>query len=158
MRNLMTLLGLSLLLSGCATRHHITAKQDCALRDQYLLGTQAGSVSSYNSGIAFSQGKSANYSGTTTNSVYLLNCRAPEGEAEAREIEMEKAAATPLVRYNSNFGMKNLGVGTGYFLYILPGIGAKLYHDYQYDKAAQESESIRASFTSQRIPASAPSK
>lgn len=123
---------LAALASGCATAIPYTYQEHCAFDGMKLQGVQH----SHGQAMVYSQGHLASGHSYGTG----VSCEIPKTDADKAEVNHIREAAQPKADYNRNIGPKRLLTGVGYVLWILPGIGAKLYYDSQYDKAVEASQ------------------
>lgn len=156
MKNVFVLI-LGMALFGCATPIHYTAKQKCAQDGMALVGVDHGSSNGfiYGSGSATAYGANpaqptsvySNSSVFSRGSSEYVRCAVPATDAEKSEITAIQTSLAPINEYNSNIRAKRAVTGIGYFFWVIPGLGAKLYYDSEYDKA------LRSSGELLRIPA-----
>ena len=133
-------------LSGCATAIPYSSKEKCALDDMKVVGVDLGNSSAAAYNLQTRAMVVGRGSGTT------VRCEVPSTDAEKAEIEAINQYLEPINAYNSGIGGKRVLTGVGYVFWILPGLGAKLYYDSQYDKAIKDAEAIM------RAPAAAPTQ
>lgn len=134
------------LLAGCAARAPISYQEYCALDGMVLRSVTTASGSA----IAFG-GRPT----TVKSSSEAISCEPPQSPSQRCEVEHLAAEAKPKHDYNSTVGKWNLGIGVGYVLWILPGVGMKLWSDAKYDKAiatAAEQTRAPACDASEKVP------
>lgn len=125
----------TLLLSGCAVMAPLSYNEHCATRGMKLAGVSDTNGSS----TSFMPGVGAVVSGGRAESV---SCEVPQSDADLCKVKYYSATAAPKLEYNDGIGTKRLVTGTGYFLFVLPGVIAKLAYDSQLDGAVDASNDI----------------
>jgi hypothetical protein len=138
---ILILLWLTLALLGCATAIPYTAEEQCALGAMHLVGLDFQSGSSH---AVASNGRSAVAHSYGT----AVRCETPKSEAESSHVAIVRQSLDPKIEYNNAIGGKRLMTGIGYVLWIVPGIGLKLYFDSEYDNAVEQSYKIRSELSS----------
>lgn len=129
------LLVMLLVLVSCASRAPMTYKQSCGAKGMVLAGVRSdsGSTSSYNMNYGAVNGS---YDGES------ISCVVPQNAKQECEALVYQKAARPVLEYNSSYQSKKFLSGLGYYAFIVPGIGLKLYYDGQVDQAVAEAQKI----------------
>lgn len=122
-------------MSGCVTPIKYTYQEQCAMQGLKFVGVTQSSQSAFASNF---RGQSVMISGYGDS----VSCRAIESEAEKSEVSGLAQIMRPKFEYNDRQKQRNALVGLGYLFYVIPGIGAKLYYDNEYDKALIQASEI----------------
>lgn len=106
-------------LPGCATSAHLSGDEVCARMGMKLKET------------------------ASTNTFQGQHyCMKPENSKDEQAIEIFAKAGTPKHNYNRNLATKRFINGGLYLFWIVPGVAAKFFYDWQLDNAVEESEKI----------------
>jgi hypothetical protein len=79
-----------------------------------------------------------------------------ETEKDQCEVQRWQQIASPKAEYNSDYKTKYMLSGLGYWLFVVPGVAAKIAYDNQLSEAEKKSADIAASLRpcGERVPAS----
>jgi hypothetical protein len=136
---------------GCATSAPISYQEHCANKGMML----ASVTDTDSSAAAYGSNGSTAYARGNAESV---SCEVPKTEVQSCEVRRLGAVAGPKVEYNSGLTGKKWVTGIGYVLYVLPGVGAKLYYDSKLDKAVAQSQKIDAETKDACVAKAAPAR
>ena len=120
-----------LVLSGCVHRIELTNAQVCAADDMALAGIDHGVSTS----IASGSGGWAASSATAKN----INCMKPS-PAEQCEVDANKASFMPAAKWNASVTSRNVVIGCGLALFVVPGLAVAYYFDELEMQARQDSK------------------
>lgn len=126
-------------LVGCATAIPYSATERCAQDGMVLTGINHGTsnasavVYNYRGGLT-----TASASGVSTN----VQCAVPNSDEEKKQIIDTRKELAPKEDYNQSLEGKKWLTGIGYFVYLVPGVVAKVIYDGQYDRAVEKSNEI----------------
>jgi hypothetical protein len=131
-------------LSGCATMAPVSYDEHCAVQGMKFTGVTQSSGTEFSTATAYNYqtGQTANAYGSSSYSGQSVSCRPPQNEVEKCEVQHAGAAAAPKIDYNDGIGGKRFLTGTGYVLWIIPGLIAKGAFDSQRDGAIKRSQEI----------------
>lgn len=126
------LLVVLLSLASCATRAPLSYNQKCGLKGMVLAGVneESGDTSSYNYNTGRSRGS---YEGES------VQCVVPKDKKQECQAQIFRQAANPVLEYNDWAETKRFVNGVGYYAFVLPGVGMKLWFDSQRDAAVKQS-------------------
>lgn len=139
-------------LSGCATAIPYSFQERCARTDMKLSGVGYSDSNS----VGYAQFTKPNLTSagsamaTVNSESTSISCQPPTTDEERQQIQALKRGLPPKDEYNNSIQGKRFLTGLGYFIYIVPGVIAKLAFDALYDKAMQQSYQLS------REPASTP--
>lgn len=136
MKTLTLFFASTLVLLGCATVAPISYQEQCARKGLVLSGVTSGSSSS--TAYSWNDSNLITARGTSEH----VACEVPKTEAQTCEAKRLANVSAPKFDYNSDVKLWNAGIGTGYVLWVLPGVGMKLWADSKYDKAMERSSQI----------------
>jgi hypothetical protein len=138
-------------LTSCAGWVATNYRQECAQKGMKLAGVNSGSGASYN----YNYGRTNHYSEN-------VQCELPKSKKEQCEINAYERSLDPIYEYNEWWRTKDAVTGLGYFAFILPGVGAKMYFESKQEDAIAESRRIaqeelkKCEMAEERAPASPP--
>jgi hypothetical protein len=151
MKNLL-LIVIALSLSACATMAPMSHKEQCALKGMKLHGVSEESGTTHAS--AHNWRTRQTIDATAFSRSENVVCVVPNDEKEECEIDRIRTAALPKAEYNNEIRAKNLITSAGYFLFIVPGIVAKVAYDAERSKAIEASKAAYEEANTCRYPAS----
>lgn len=151
MKNSPTIIGMkaavfliSTSLFGCATAIPYSPVERCAQDEMVLIGINHGNSAATAVAYNYSGGlTTASASGVSTN----VLCSVPTNDEQKKQILDTKKELGPKEDYNGRLEGKKWLTGIGYFVYIVPGIVAKVIYDGQYDDAVKKSNEIATQST-----------
>lgn len=131
---------LSALVAGCVHAIPMGNHQRCASQGLVLDGVDLGSAESNTVTPKWNV-----YTTTTaTNNVHCVSAKIAE---EKCKIDVYNRSLQPGAEFNEHVGFKNLAIGAGYCLFLVPGIFAYSHFDSQRDEAFRDSIDIIKSGT-----------
>lgn len=133
------LLVLSVLWSvGCASTINMSPDESCAVQGLAFQGTTTVQTR----GVAhnWQTGQNATVVGTGMG----LSCRRPANETESCEVKNLMSPARLKEDWNSQVKKKNMIIGTGYLLWVLPGMYGTYYYN---NERAERVDQINKSYS-----------
>lgn len=121
--------------TACIHRIGVGNHQECAQEGMILEGINVGS------GTAHTRSSNFNTYDTVTNS-RQVQCAIPKTDADKCALDVYERSLAPLHRFNQGVPGKNILIGVGYCLYIIPGIVGLIYFNGQKDEALDDSDQM----------------
>lgn len=122
--------------SGCATAIPYGPHEQCAQQGETLEGVSTGRGVGYTPNFVTGRGL------MTVSNTYSVNCREPQTEQEKCKIDAIQKEMVPKAEYNEHIENKKIVNETGYLLFLVPGVVAKVLYDDQRSDALAESNKI----------------